>query len=296
MTRSGVSSGDGSRDKAVWMEAFHTWSDQDSRANELGTSVAGYDANVTGVAIGGDAKVGNDMRVGASLSYSDADVDGEDAGLSRSDSETWTISLYGTKMMEQFYVNGLLSYGSSDTDTQRSITQLATNYTIKGGYNSDIYNLMVGAGMPQMVGDISLIPNVGMQWTYMDPDSYTESGGATGLNLTIDPDDQTIFIIRAGLDVADEIKVEGGTLVPELKLGVSYDIASDDPETRQTPSNVKTWTTQKGAEVAELGFNLGAGLSFTNQDGSTTFGVSYSGEWKDDYDSHTAMGNVRFNF
>ena len=288
LSDTGVSSGDGSRDKAVWMEGFHTWADQDVR-----DGIAGYDSRVTGFALGGDAKVGNDMRLGASISYASADVDGDDVANSKSDSDTWTVSAYGTKMLESMYINGLLSYGNSDTDTKRSLTFVGT--TASGSYNTDIWNAMVGAGMPQMVGDISVIPNVGMQLTHMSSDSYTESG-ASAFNLTVNTEDQTLFILKAGVDVADEIKVEGGTLVPELKLGVSYDLNDDETEATQTFTGGGASSKVLGPDPANFAGTLGLGLSFTNQDGSTTMGVSYSGEWKADYSAHTAMANVRFNF
>ncbi len=289
LSRSGVSSGDSARDRGIWAETLYTWANQDQR-----DGISGYDSTIAGMAVGADAMVTNDLRLGVSLSYSKADVDGDDAASSVSDTDTWTATFYGTKLLDDAYINGQLSYGRSTTDTQRSLTFAGTTAT--GSYDTNIWNATLGVGMPMMVRDFSMTPNFGVQLTLISSDDYTETG-AGAFNLTVMPEDHAQYIAKVGVDFADDISVSGGSLVPELRLKASYDFNEDAVEVSQRFTTTGSTTSKvQGPSPAQLAGNLGLGLSYTNLDGRFTVGINYDGQWKEDYNAHTATANFRFNF
>ena len=94
---SGFATGDGMLNKAFRGKFFHSRADQDGSA-----TAAGYESDTTGLAAGVDMDVGNGMRVGGAFTFSTSDVEGDGAGQSSTDIDSYQLLAYGDKTIDGY--------------------------------------------------------------------------------------------------------------------------------------------------------------------------------------------------
>jgi len=289
----GFSTGNPGSGVSVWIRPFTSFADQDTR-----DGIAGFDAETYGLAGGWDANLDEDGYVtgGFALSYANSDIDGQDAGNSQTDIESYQVTLYGDYTTSGGYIEGLVGYARNSVDTSRQIAIGALNRTATGDYEADQYMASIDAGIPVMVGSNSfLTPHVGFQYTHMSSDSFTETG-AGDLNLTVIPEDLDIALGIVGARYHFNMPSENGTLTPELRGSVMLDFASDEAQSSSTFAGGGAAFTTAGADVAELAWSFGAGLSYSTDDGGMTFGADYDAEIKDDFLGHSGKVEFKLHF
>lgn len=278
---------------SVWLRPFTYIADQDARSG-----IAGYDAKTFGVAAGADVKFGeaDNWTAGLALSYANSDIDGEGAGNSDTDINSYQVTVYGDYTTSGWYVEGLVGYAYNSVDTARQITFGGLTRTAKGDYNADQYMARIGTGRPIKVGSNSfLTPSVGFQYTHVANDSYTETG-AGALNLTVNPEDIDIALGIVGARYHVNVPTEKGIVTPEIRGSVSYDFAGDEAQSTSTFTGGGAAFQVAGADVAELGGSIGAGLSYTTSDGRVTFGADYDAEFKADFLGHAGRIELKLHF
>jgi outer membrane autotransporter protein len=287
--QTGFAAGDGSADSSFWFKPFGNLVSQDSKGG-----VSGYDADTYGLAVGADTAVSDDVTVGAFVAYSSTDVDGDGAGNSNVDINSYQVSLYADYTQADYYVEGMVGYARNDSDTTRSINFGGLSRTAVGTYDSDQYMARVNAGMPINVeGNTFITPMAGLAYTHVSADSYTETG-AGNLNLNVASDDVNSLVASLGAKLHTNIRHNNGMLVPSAKLGVTYDVAGDEAEATGTYTGGGAAFNVKGAEVEELGGNAGLGLAYDG--GAWSLRTNYDAEFKSDYMGHSGTVEVRFNF
>ncbi len=286
---SGVASGDGNLDRAAWVKTFGVIAEQEARGGH-----SGYDANTYGVAFGVDKEVREGVRIGASFAYANTDVDGDGAGNSQLDINSYQGSIYGDYTTDKYYVEGSIGYGMNNSDTSRIVNFGGLNRVVSGDYDTNQYMVSVAGGMPQKLSNgVVFTPTAGLAWTHLEGDTYTETGG-TGFNLTVDQDDHDAFIASVGAKFHKDMDHNGGILTPELRLGLNYDLIGDEAAATGTYAGSTTSFLVEGADAQEFGGNIGLGLNFDN--GQWSFGVNYDADIKSDYLGHEASLQSRFKF
>ncbi len=281
----GVSSGGEGRDTGAWMEVFGSASEMDMR-----DTVPGYNADSSGIVVGVDKTIGN-MMIGAAISVADIDVDGKSSADSRTDSDQYQGTLYGTLMMDSFYVNGSVAYAHASNDTSR--TGLAGAVT--GSYGTDIYAASLGIGIPVDLGNSSIIPQATLSYASISPDAYTESGVGA---LHVDIEDMTSFGIKAGVAVINTIVIDGGIIAPKLRLMADWDISREKAVVNSSwvgdVDNTIYSTT--GARPASLGAVMGAGVDYASDDGLYVLSLDYDLSTRSNFVSHAGSAKLRVNF
>jgi len=230
-----------------WVQQFNTWSDEDDE-----DGVPGFDAFTTGVTVGSDFAIGDNLAVGASIGYSGTDLDlTQSAG--DADIDALRGAIYATWFQNGFYADAALAFGNNWYDNTRNInfmgrratsdhTALEYSAYLGGGYDFPLFGMYVG-------------PTASLQYTALDEESYNESG-AGALNQRIA--DRTSHSLRSavGLRVLCPIKLpnETTTLVPEFRAqwlheyendardvsarftggGASYTVEGNNPEANST--------------------------------------------------------------
>lgn len=286
----GFNTGDDPLTNAAWIKPFGNMSDQDESGG-----VAGFEADTAGVAAGIDTQLSKAHRVGASFAYSLSDVDGEGAGRSQLDIQSYQVTLYGDYTTKAYYVEGMIGYALNRTETSRSLTFGGLNRTASGDYDSNQYMLSVGGGIPfNVASDTFFTPTVGLAYTHVTSESYTETG-AGNLNLIVDPDDVDAIIASIGGKLATTIKSGSHLYTPELRIGVSYDIAGDEATATGTYTGGGAAFTTTGTENEELAGNVGLGLTLEAGQG-VSLAANYDADIKDAFLGHSASLEVRFRF
>ena len=285
----GFAAGNEGMTNSVWMKPFANWGDQDQRKG-----IAGFENETFGMAIGGDFKVDN-STYGMSISYANTDVDSKGAGDAQTDIDSYQVTFYGDYTTDEWYVEGLIGYARNEISTSRTIDFASS--TAMADYGSNQYMINIGGGMPiEVEKDHYFTPNASFQYTYVDNETYTETG-AGSLNLRVSQDEINVALGVLGVRYHTHQTINEGTLTPELRAGLTYDFAGDDGVSTNLFNGGGAAFENVGADVVEFGYRLGGGLGFKplNVDG-LEFTVNYDSWIKEDFIGHNANLQLRLSF
>ncbi|MEM1286078.1 MAG: autotransporter domain-containing protein [Pseudomonadota bacterium] len=292
---SGFSSGDyyaGPQGGSYWIQGFGgiAMADGDSNA-------AGYDAGFGGFAVGADGQFSEDVTVGVFGSYTHSYVEGEGAGQSEVSSNTYLIGAYGGFATQNFYLDAFAAYAYADNESSRIVNVGGLDRTYVGDYGSSQVTLAATAGTPFEVGhSVFITPNAGLTWNHYDAEDYTETG--TGA-LTASVDSETVNQLTGTVGarihaVFDGVDRSGTVFIPELRLGVAFDLIDDDAVSTATFTGGGAAYQTTGTDTDDIGALLGLGLGFDNPDWSAN--LTYDADLRSDFHSHTARAEVRVKF
>ncbi|MEM7446084.1 MAG: autotransporter domain-containing protein [Pseudomonadota bacterium] len=274
--------GDGT---GVWGQILGRSADRDGD----GISVSGFDSEAFGIAVGVDHQVADNVIAGLSFTYSDISVDSTGASSATADIDSYQISLYGGYEQGPWFINGLIGYTFSDVDTNRN----SIVGPIGGSFDVDGVNIVANAGYEFVVGNgTRLIPSVGLEYTNLSQDSFTESGG---LNLNVDRGDVEFLVLRIGGEVSHDFEADGWTISPSLRLGYAYDAIGDAQTFDVSFAGAPAPFTLATTEPSESRFEFGVGVDVANTDG-LTISLEYDGVVTSDYDSHGGFIRAAYRF
>lgn len=270
----GRSGGDTNFDKlSLWAEGLYNMSEQ--------TTSQTIDSNTVGVTLGGEICFNDKITVGLGYTNNSTTISASPIDI---DATGHTVSVYGGYMFDDFYLDGILSLGTSNykqkTDLGNSADYKATTFAINTlvGYKNAFENLPI-------------IPELGLRYITTSVDSYEDAFGQKisyddANTLTLIADAKYYQTINLNLKNAPAI------LVPEAKIGLAYDIMSSDNVVNVNLGN--TGYIVNGEKLNPFGINFGIGtmLSFERLD----FGLAYDLEWRNNFISHTGRVKVKYSF
>lgn len=273
---------------SIWFEGFGGIASADGDTN-----AAGYDAAFGGATIGVDATINDQVTLGVLGAYTLSSVDGEGAGNAQMDADTYQVALYGSYSTDAFYLDGFASYAYA----QNEATRTAVGQTITADYGSSQFSLGVAGGVPlEVASQVYLTPNASLTWNHYAADSYTETG-SLGFSARVTPGSvsQLTGTIGARIHAVYENFTAGGTsLIPELRIGLAYDLVDDDAVSAATFVGGGTSYSVTGTNTDDLGALLGLGFSLDNP--SWSAGLAYDADIRSDFMSHTASAEYRLRF
>lgn len=278
----GLSSGDVLADTGVWVQALDGNMDQNSR-----NGVAGYSANASGVAVGADGKLNANTTLGLAYSYINANVT-SDTG-NKTDVHGNALALYGSWELGNWFTQGNLSYGRNNNDSKRYVADTLA----KGSYDSDVLSMNVLGGYGFKVNEHLLVePRVAARYSNVQVDSYTEHGSSAALRNG----EQRFETgeVGAGLRVAGNAPLLGGSIQPEATLMAYHDLIGD--RVNQTSAFVRGGSTfaVTGASSARDSYEGSLGVNYSIN--AVTLGASYTYQAKSGYNADTLMFKARYNF
>jgi hypothetical protein len=106
-----------------------------------------------------------------------------------------------------------------------------------------------------------------------------------------------LLYIKAGVGIDSKIKLDGGTLIPKMRVLAEWDVLREKAES--TSSWVSTGVTLaplQGAEPSALGGIVGLGFDYTTNDGIIVLSLDYDLKAKPDFTSHAGTAKIRVNF
>lgn len=253
----------------------------------------GYDAGSYGFAIGADTALDNATQLGAALSYTSTNADGNGINRTDTDVDSYQLTLYGDHLFDNAtYAKGLFAFARHNNDIARHDVGGIPGNTATGSYDASTFNLRAELGRAYAGGGTLIwIPRATFNAAWYSPDGYSEQG-VGGLGLTVLPDDLTSVRLGLGVLARWDMKLSGGELFqPELRLDYRRDLTQDRFETTSEFLGAPgiTFRTQ-GVEPAADILNLGLGALLATESG-IDFRASYDLELKEDYTAHA--GYVR---
>ena len=151
---------------------------------------------VTGGQVGVDGKFGENLILGAALSYSTSKVNFDRHG-GKSNADNFGISLYGRLGNKEvpYYVQGRLGAGFVDSKVERDIILGTSNVSrAKINHNDTVYSGYVETGYDVKKGNFTLTPYVGLSHDTVSRGGFTEENSQFGLTA-----DKKTYSQTAGL-------------------------------------------------------------------------------------------------
>ncbi|RUQ46678.1 autotransporter outer membrane beta-barrel domain-containing protein, partial [Corynebacterium pseudodiphtheriticum] len=266
----------------VWVQGLSSNMDQDGRGGNNG-----YSANSSGMAVGVDGRVNETTTLGVAYSYLNSNIH-SDLG-NKTDVEGHALSLYGNWALQNWFVDGSLSYGHNDNDSKRHIA----GTTAKGSYDSNVLSASVISGYSFKPSQAVVIePRVAARYSNVRMDGYTEKGSSAALSTSSQR--YEVGELGAGVRLAGNLPMGAGNLQPEATLMAYHDLMGD--RVAQTSSFVTGGSafTVTGASVARDSDEASVGVNYQVSD--FTLGASYTRQARSGFDANGVMLKARYAF
>jgi len=290
---SGMSAGDDVLNNALWLQAFGSDIEQDTVGD-----ISGYDADGAGLVLGIDGLTDDGVtRIGIAGSYAETDVAGKDSTRKDdNDIDTTQITGYFRNDYEGYYVDGAISLANNDNTISRNIVVGSVSRTATASYDSSLTAFRIGAGWPMKEDSLTTTPTLGLTWSHLETDAYTETG-AGNMNLTVTPDDIDTAEIKAGISFTGESTTEsGGTMRPQFRLAIVGDLLDETADSTATFAGGGSSFNTTGLDKDEVFGDIGLGFTYTNPQGDTDISVDADGRFSDSYTQYGGKITVNWKF
>jgi outer membrane autotransporter protein len=290
------SSGADDKRMEFWGRAFGRWA-----STRGDVEATGYDEDTYGAVLGADFQVSQNVIVGLVTGYMDDKLKFDDGDLGKI--KRWSIGGYLSATINQFYIDGSLTYASDNYRVHRMIqygdlsclaftctTSASSKYDGNGvlGHAEVGYLFDLGNGA-------ALRPFAGLNYSSVDADPFSETGGG---DLGLDVIDGTgkSFQSRLGARLSG-VWGDGSTKwIPELRAEWRHEF-KDNPSWIVASLNglPNDPFTAIGSKVTQDLAVVGAGVTALMSNGVGVF-FDYQGAFGSGYHSHAIQGGVRVKF
>jgi outer membrane lipase/esterase len=231
---------DGSGRFGAFINGLYGTGEKDSTGNEPGFEYDNY-----GVIAGVDYRLTDQFIMGLALGYASTTSDlSNDAG--EVDADGYGVSLYGTYYLDQFYLNGIATYGVKQYDSTRNVSYAVpsdrndpqspltvVDQSFKGDSDAYEYGFSLGIGYDWPRGGWSFGPYARVNYFKTEVDGYTEeldqanTNAGFGLGLRID--DQTIESLASTLGARASYAINSnvGVWSPYVRFDWQHEFAND---------------------------------------------------------------------
>lgn len=278
----GAAAGDAFAERGLWLKALDSDVTQDTR-----DGIEGYNADLSGLAIGADGKLNDQLTLGLSYSHLNSDV--RDDGGNQSDIDGHAITLYSGYEQDAWFLDSGLTLGLNHNDSSRYIAGTEA----KADYDSQLLGLDVlgGYGM-QLDHGVLVEPRAAARYARVDIDSFREQGSLAA--LSVDSQRYEVGELGAGLRVAGSLPLGQGTLEPQAKVMAYHDFAADQINTSASFTFGGSPFLASGASPSRTRYEAGLGVEYKLA--ASTFGVSYDYSGKEDFQANTWQAKARYDF
>ena len=275
----GMSSGDSVFERAaMWVQGLFNHSKLDDTSKAYG-----FDADSSGVAMGAEKYINDDVKVGLGYAYTNTDIDGF---MRDTDVDTHTAFVYGEYKPSNWYVNGIMSYGWSDYEESKNVAGVG----VKADYDAETFGLQAMTGYDMQVKGFGLTPEVGLRYVHISQDGYTDSA-----DQKVSSSDSDILTGVIGAKVSKTWTLENGmNIKPEARIAATYDLMNDDVNSVVTLANGSAYMVE-GDALDRFGMEFGAGVTAELND-NVEFALGYEGKFREDYQDHTGLVNLKYKF
>lgn len=275
----GMSSGDNIFERAaMWVQGLFNKSKLDDTSKSYG-----FDADSSGVAMGAEKYVTEDTKIGLGYAYTNTDID---SFMRSTDVDTHTAFVYGEYKPSNWYVNGIMSYGWSDYSENKNVSGIG----VKADYDAETFGLQAMTGYDMQLKHFGLTPEVGLRYVHISQDGYTDSA-----DQKVSSSDSDILTGVIGAKVSKTWTLENGmNIKPEARIAATYDLMNDDVNSVVTLANGSAYMVE-GDALDRFGMEFGAGVTAEVND-NVEFALGYEGKFREDYQDHTGLVNLKYKF
>ena len=254
-----------------------------------------YDFSLRGLALGIDRTFGNHFIAGLGVGYSHADIDlSHDSG--DGDIDYYLGSVYGSYFRDNFFLDGIISFGRNCYDNHRLVTVDSIQRDVYSDHKGDHYSGYLGGGYFYDIGKWSAGPIASLQYTLLDEESFSEKGGGS-VGLLVGSQKTDALVSEAGLRVRREFEMsENVIFIPELSASWLHDFAIDDNAiTASFAGSPGLSFAIPGQDADQDGVTLRTGITWLHRKGFS-LSFNYQGDFRSDYRSHGVAADLRYAF
>lgn len=262
----------------IWAAGIGHWGEAEGTKNTM-------DVDFRTGFLGAEALVLDNTKVGAFFGYGTTDYK---SGLNKIDGDDKHFGVYGLTDIGNVTMTYGVAYTDEDRDTVRvmntNVNQHSENASVLQGFVEGAYNFDLS------VAKVS--PYVGFTWARVETDAVTDHMDTNSYKTDEIKDDIQI----ATLGVRTSVPFAMGNMPVALTADLGWSHYFGDTEGLV---NVQMGEGGKFAAIegSELKDQANLGLGIVGQVAKhATVGVSYSGSWGSDINTHGIFANVRFNF
>ena len=246
-----------------------------------------YNVTTAGLAVGADARIGNDWLVGGAFSW----MNGWNGGKGLFAGDANGVASYQLNAYAAWTKGALHLYADAAAGRDRYNQHRAMSYLAEGAqasYDGYHYALSVGGDYAIPMGSVTVSPTAKIDWLGLHRDHYAETGAGTeGLRVSSFFGNQ----LESGLGakLAWNRPTSLGLLVPEIKVLWAHDFVNGATGTDADLGGIDFTT--RTARIAPNGAKIGVDLALYRNDG-LSFRIGYGGDFRSGYTANTA--DIRF--
>jgi autotransporter-associated beta strand protein len=268
----------------VWLDA--TWLEGNIDGEE---GLSGYDYRLAGAVLGADTAIGANATVGAAFGFGQPRFDNYDLADAEIDGDSYLLSAYGTFTRERWEFFGLLGYTFGNYESERRIRFGSIDRVAEGDFDGSGLIASAKAAYDVPVQGFDLIPEVGLTYSKVWQDGFTESG-ANSLDLKVDDADAHSLVTSLGVRLGTELTAGATRIRPQLLARFEYDWNANDDDAHDVVSTFAGVPTIGDIDVigqnrGEHGFTLAGGATVqVSQNANLFAGAGY--RWNSNGDEY----------
>jgi len=273
---------------ALWGQGFGAWGDWDGDTN-----AASLDRSIGGLFLGGDARVADNVRVGALAGYSHSNLNVA-ARASSAAVESGYAALYGGGQWGALGLRVGGAYGWHGIETARSVVFTGFSDYLAASYDAGTAQAFGEAAWRIDAGGATrLEPFANLAYVNLDADAFTESGGAAALSGNSDQTDAPFLTLGLRADTA--------FLLGEARARVTGSLGWQHVFGDDVPVSLMTFVAGggpfaiAGVPLAEDVLVVDAGLGVMLAP-DATLGLTYGGQFGAEMIDQSVKGGVNVKF
>lgn len=271
---------------AFWGQGLGSWGNWTGDGN-----AASLDRSLGGLFLGGDAAIGNNVRLGLFGGYSNSSFDVADRNSSGS-SQNWHLGVYGGTQLGKLGLRFGGAYAWHDIASARSAAFTGFSNDLSAEYSAQTGQVFGEAGYRFDAGKASFEPFANLAYVGLSTDGYSEAGGAAA--LTAGSQSMSTTFTTIGLRAKTEVGF--GETTARLTGMAGWRHAFGDVDTFATHAFSGSGAfIVAGVPIAQDAFalDLGATVNLTKD---ATLGVAYGGQFGSGLVDQSLKANLAVRF
>ena len=295
----GMSFGDEQASKGIWMQVLAAGASQDSRKNENGDTLSGFDADIDGFSLGLESSLDKgfyDITYGAGFTVAGVKADKQNS-IDDNRLKNYQLSVYGSYTRDKWYLDGVLNYGRSKHERMRYVELPGIDPSpIEADFNSNHYGLKLLAGFNYPYLGTMFQPVVGFNYSRIVSDDYREKDtGNIGLAQSVSGQTYQKIELGAGLEMSRVVEIAQGTLKPSVRIMGWYDIKGDRVKTESILIDGGGPLNFEGAKPVRDSYSASFSLTYRRSD-NLSMVLGYDRHQKSGYKSNNYTLRIKYNF
>lgn len=272
----------------VFVEGDLNFGEKDDNVTEKG-----YEFSNTGVTVGVDYRVTNNVALGVAVGYT-ANNTNLNNNLGKVQIDSYGVSAYTSFAQENFYANGVVSYAQNSFNISRKTN--FDNRTATANPDGDQFSVGMNSGYNIKTGNASFGPTVGLRYNRVNIDSYTEKD-AGSLNMTVKSQEAESLVLSLGAQASVAINAGQAKIIPQFRVSYEHEFADDSREivtelVTQPGIPMRANTAKPDRDYVKLG--VGTQVQFSdNFSGAIDYETVIG---RKDFSDQAVKAEVRFQF